>query len=564
MSAEAVNPSLSLNSKTIKQPKRTPRRILKSKVRLSKAHSRVASHKSSLHHQQLAKAKKNYQNAVRKARLQQCVDHDTKMSSIVTSKPQAVYKYIKSIRKTKTTTIDKLTVGDKVYTGPRVPDGFYDSMTALKSCDFEQLKADTNLKENFSNYEHILRLCKDNHTITEAKSTKILKRMKKDVIDFFSITALHYLHAGEEGIVHLTAVLNSVITEVNNATIEELNVAYGLILYKGHSKDKTRDSSYRTISTCPFLAKALDLYLRDLYQDLWNASTATTQYQAAGSSHELASLLVTELIQYSLFVLNLPLYLLVLAAQSAFDRCLRQILCCELFRVGMSGTALLLIDNRLANRSTVYEWDGSMMGPAADDTGFEQGGINSGDYYKHYNNEQVKTAQSSNLGVNIASSVVSGIADAYDVIFSAINVDNLGLLARLTESYCAKFRVKLVPSKTKLLPIYKKEHQVLVDYAELVNPVKINGEKVEFVTEAEHVGVLRSVSGNIPNILQQILAYKRALGSVSSAGLARAHRTNPAASLRVHQLYCTPVLLSGLASLVLSKSEISLIENHFK
>ena len=96
------------------------------------------------------------------------------------------------------------------------------------------------------------------------------------------------------------------ISDVNNCSVEELNLAYGIILYKGHKKLKTSDRSYRTISTCPFLAKCLDLYLRDLYLDRWNALQADTQYQGSGSSHELASLLVTEVIQFSLNVSNKP------------------------------------------------------------------------------------------------------------------------------------------------------------------------------------------------------------------------------------------------------------------
>ena len=55
---------------------------------------------------------------------------------------------------------------------------------------------------------------------------------------------------------------------------------------------------------------------------------------------------------------------------------------------GIPGSALILINNRLENRSTFYEWDGQMLGSAKDDTGFEQGGINSGDFY---NNEQLKS-----------------------------------------------------------------------------------------------------------------------------------------------------------------------------
>ena len=121
--------------------------------------------------------------------------------------------------------------------------------------------------------------------------------MKKHVTDIFGITALHYLNAGEEGLFHFCSLLNSVISDVNNATCQELNLVLGLILYKGHTKEKTSDRSYQTISTCPFFAKALDLYLWDLYQDLWASCTASTQYQTSGSSHELASVMVTELIQ---------------------------------------------------------------------------------------------------------------------------------------------------------------------------------------------------------------------------------------------------------------------------
>ena len=298
--------------------------------------------------------------------------------------------------------------------------------------------------------------------------------------------------------------------------------------------------------------------------DLWDDCTASAQYQDTGSSHELASLLVTELIQYSLNVSDQPVYLLVLDAQSAYDRCLKEILCTELFMSGLTGSALLLINNRLENRSTVYQWDGHMLGPARDSTGFEQGGINSGDFYKLYNNEQLKNAQASCLGVDIGSSTVSAIGQADDVILAANSLDNLRLLARLTEVYCANYRVKLVASKTKLLPVYLPRHEHLVEYARLVNSVKIDESVVKFISEAEHVGVLRSSTGNMPNVLQRIACHKQALGGVSSVGMARAHRGSPAASLRVHQLYATPVLLSGLASMVLSEAEVKVIDSNYK
>ena len=132
-------------------------------------------------------------------------------------------------------------------------DGFFASMGSLKYCDPNLLKTDPNLSEQFCNYEHIMKICQDNHTIpliSTEKAKSILARLKKDVTDFFSVTSLHYLNAGDEGINHFKILVNAIVQEVNNATLEELNLALGLILYKGHNTDRTSDRAYRTISKC--------------------------------------------------------------------------------------------------------------------------------------------------------------------------------------------------------------------------------------------------------------------------------------------------------------------------
>ena len=76
--------------------------------------------------------------------------------------------------------------------------------------------------------------------------------------------------------------------------------------------------------------------------------------------------------------------------------------------------------------------------------------------------------------------------------------------------------------------------------------------------------MLRSVYGNLPTILERITAYRKALAGVLHTGVARSHRGNPAASLRVLQIYGNPVLLSGLAPLVLNKQETVTIDQHHK
>ena len=49
-----------------------------------------------------------------------------------------------------------------------------------------------------------------------------------------------------------------------------------------------------------------------------------------------------------------------------------------------------------------------------------------------------------------------------------------------------------------------------------------------------------------------------------SCGLARGRRTNPVVSLKILALYGTPVLMSGLSSLVLSRKEVSCIDQQYK
>ena len=94
------------------------------------------------------------------------------------------------------------------------------------------------------------------------------------------------------------------------------------------------------------------------------------------------------------------------------------------------------------------------------------------------------------------------------------------------------------------------------------SPVKLNEESLKFFDNAEHVGIVRSVVGNLPNILSRISAHKSAISAVLHTGAARHHRGNPAASLRLERLYGFPVLFSGLGSLVLNRAEIQAINAH--
>lgn len=106
--------------------------------------------------------------------------------------------------------------------------------------------------------------------------------------------------------------------------------------------------------------------------------------------------------------------------------------------------------------------------------------------------------------------------------------------------------------------------QTVVNFAMETNPLQIDGKKINFVSTAEHVGLLRSSAGNHLTLMDRITAHNRALGAVLHTGMARGHRGNPAAGLHVEKVFGAPVFLSGLHALVLSKPEQNLISQHSK
>ena len=116
-------------------------------------------------------------------------------------------------------------------------------------------------------------------------------------------------------------------------------------------------------------------------------------------------------------------------------------------------------------------------------------------------------AQHSRLGVPIRDILISDISLADDAVLLSNNIIDLHHLLFLTVQYCNKYRVQLVPDKTKLLVFSKNEDAELVKYPKLVSPIVLEGEEICFSEFAEHLGIVRSSSpGNMPNIVGRLTA----------------------------------------------------------
>ena len=196
--------------------------------------------------------------------------------------------------------------------------------------------------------------------------------------------------------------------------------------------------------------------------------------------------------------------------------------------------------------------------------GFEQGGISSADLYTEYNVDQLSIPTHAGLGVNLEVAEISSIGQADDVVLLSTDIMLLNNLLQLTLDYCATHHVILAPEMTKLMAFSSFRQKLSVDYQKAVSPININNSDIEFVNDAEHVGIVRSVHGNLPHIQQRVTAHIKKLFSLLPSGLARNQHLNPTASLRVQSLHANPVLFSGVAALHLSISEMSILHANHK
>ena len=500
-------------------------------------------------------AKAENQRRVRETNVSRETERDCDLQD-----PFKLFLKIKSNKSKQLSKLKSLQVGDQVYSEDRVADGFFHNIKSLKT--IHSITA-TSFERFSEDHRHIIEICKSGSKIPRISledSLSLLKRIKPSVSDFYSITAAHYVNGGQVALVHFQLLLNTVLNNIEIAAIDELNTTHAVILHKGHGKDKNVASSYRTISCCPFIAKAADMYLGDLSKDDWQSCQAETQFQGDNMSHELAALLVTIAIAHSLNM-SLPAFILLLDAKSAFDLVLREILVRRLYLDTTPDQRIRYFDLRLANRTTYCQWDGQLMGPIRDELGEEQGGPNSSELYKIYNNEQLTTAQDSSLGISMQNIHVAAAGQADDCALMSNNIFNLQHLLQLSLNYCAKYQVELSAEKTKLL-VFSPNNCDAADYAKLISPIHIGNTVIPFVDTAEHVGVLRSVSGNLPHIHQRIVKHRKALASVLFTGMSRCHRASPLASLQTERIFGSPVLFSGLATLILTKPETDIIAQH--
>ena len=203
-------------------------------------------------------------------------ERDSKLNELLSKKPNEVFKHVKSEKCKQSTKLKNLKVDDKLYTEENIADGFFDSISQLKTAKSKP----TYYFKSFLEYHRlILEMSRSGNKIpqiTTSQAEELLRKIRASVFDFYSITAAHYVNGGHAAIQHFKFLVNTVLNNIELASIEEMNTSHAVVLHKGHGKDKNLASSYRTIGSCPFIAKSVDIYLGQLSKDDWKSVQAET------------------------------------------------------------------------------------------------------------------------------------------------------------------------------------------------------------------------------------------------------------------------------------------------
>ena len=172
----------------------------------------------------------------------------------------------------------------------------------------------------------------------------------------------------------------------------------------------------------------------------------------------------------------------------------------------------------------------------------EQCGVASSDMFQLVNNHKMVVTNSSGLGLDMGAVSVAAIGQADDVALLSPHPLALQSLLNLSEDFSSATSLQNVPEKTKLLVYSPRGDTTSATYWQEAAPITMAGAPLPLSSQAEHVGVLRSTGacGNMPAILSRLSSHSKSLYTILSCGMARHHRGNPAASLRVESLYCSP------------------------
>ena len=141
-------------------------------------------HRSAAKNDTIKQARRQHRSLVRAVKVRRDMKQDESLFSLLSSSPAQAFRTIKSAKSKNFAQVPYIQVGKKRYSGDRVVDGLFESISNLKSLDLQLLEESPHHSGLLEDYKNIKLLCKNKiplPKITLTKSSEILKRIKPGV-----------------------------------------------------------------------------------------------------------------------------------------------------------------------------------------------------------------------------------------------------------------------------------------------------------------------------------------------------------------------------------------------
>jgi hypothetical protein len=257
-----------------------------------------------------------------------------------------------------------------------------------------------------------------------------------------------------------------------------------------------------------------------------------------------------------------PLFMATLDSQKAFDVVDHASLMWKWHELGLKGILWQLKDLTYQDMTTRVKWKGHLSEPFSINQGVRQGGIPSTVDYKAYIDPLLHELENSGTGLHIGATYVGAPTCADDVMLLSDSPHSLQYQLTVAESYAAKERYTIHPTKTEITAYHTKIPNEIWNTLPIWtlhdNPVPVT----QLVT---HLGVLRESekSTTISKFVSERLKVGRgSLYALMGAGLHGLNGLSPITSHKLYTTYVLPRLLSGMETITLNQTELNALE-HF-
>ena len=192
------------------------------------------------------------------------------------------------------------------------------------------------------------------------------------------------------------------------------------------------------------------------------------------------------------------------------------------------------------------QWRGSYSDYFDVLTGTKQGGVISPRIFTMYMDELIARLRKRGIGCHIIDLFVACILYADDLCLVAPTRGALQEMLDICQEYCTEFCLSFNVKKSKVMLFGKVKSNV-------INPLTLNGKKLDFVPEWRYLGVTVVAGNNLSFSIRPALAsFYRAVNCVLSA----LHKPNELVLMNLLYSNCVPILSNAAEVVELSTSEL--------